>query len=91
MVERIVAAALIKNGVVYSLPRPARHDSVIRHAHQALGLSEDPMESLRDDGQGFVTSEGRYVDRVEGARIAISSGQVRKLKWPPLLYSEDLW
>lgn len=39
--ESIVAAALIKDGVVYSLPRPARHDSVILHAHRTLGLSED--------------------------------------------------
>ena len=43
--------------------------------------------------QGFLTNKNRFVDRIEGMKIAIESGQVkegetRKEKW---LFSEDLW
>ena len=41
--------------------------------------------------QGFLLSDGSFVDRIEGAKIAIESGQILKLNWPPNLYSEDLW
>jgi hypothetical protein len=49
------------------------------------------MEPLRDDEQGFVTSDGRFVGRKQAGCIAILAGQIERLKWPPLLYSEDLW
>lgn len=53
----------------------------------------------RNDSGGFMTSKGRYVDRVEAMGIALESGQVTKEKairddghapyWP--LYSEDIY
>lgn len=46
------------------------------------------MSSKADD-QGFLTSTGRYVDRHEGAKIALASGQIDKAT--PHLFSEDLW
>lgn len=42
--------------------------------------------------QGFITSLGRFVNRKEGAKIALESGQIEKLKYSSSeLYSEDLY
>jgi hypothetical protein len=42
--------------------------------------------------QGFLTSDNRFVDRVEGLKIAIEAGQVsEKLSKNKRLYSEDLY
>jgi len=42
--------------------------------------------------QGFITSAGRYVDRVEALRIATEAGQlIAKHRPEDLLMSEDLW
>lgn len=53
----------------------------------------------KDDSGGFMTSRGRYVDRVEAMEIALAAGQVTEKKairtdgikpyWP--LYSEDIY
>ena len=44
-----------------------------------------------DEVQGFLTSKNRFVDRTEGAAIALKSGQITALKYGNLLYSEDLY
>lgn len=41
--------------------------------------------------QGFLTTKNRFVDRFEGAKIALESGQIEKLNYGNRLYSEDLW
>jgi hypothetical protein len=42
--------------------------------------------------QGFLTNLNRFVDRKEGAQIALSSKQVKKLQFSnDTLYSEDLY
>jgi len=42
--------------------------------------------------QGFLTNLNRFVDRSEGAKIALASGQVEKLEYSSTeLYSEDLY
>ncbi len=42
--------------------------------------------------QGFLTSTNRFVDREEGAKIAITAGQIPELKYGITeLYSEDLY
>lgn len=46
-------------------------------------------EQLHGKNQGFLTSTGRYVDRKEGARIAVAAGQVDPSCTH--LYSEDLY
>lgn len=85
--ERIVAAAVHAYGATWSLPRPARHHNVLWAIDKA-GLSAiEPGP----EAQGFLTSEGRFVGRREAAGIAIAAGQIITTKWPPDLYSEDLW
>lgn len=42
--------------------------------------------------QGFLTNKNRFVDREEGAQIALESGQIEKLNFSKtILYSEDLY
>lgn len=85
--ERIVAAAVFYLGATYSVPRPGRHSHVV-HAMRLVGLKG---EFARE--QGFLTSDGRYVDRYLGYSIAYKAGQLLKENGisPPLLTSEDVW
>lgn len=96
MARRIVAAAYrivelkVPEGgfgaVILSLPPPARHCHLI-WAARALGFTG----RLSSDMSGFIDNEGRFVGRKEAAEVALASGQIDKLGWPPDLYSEDLW
>lgn len=45
----------------------------------------------RHGEQGFATDDGKFLTRVEAAKLALESGQVAKLIAPPNLYSEDCW
>jgi hypothetical protein len=58
------------------------------HAHI---LTQEPKGVLRCCPQGFITTTGRFVDRVEGLAIAEREGQIIH-KHPPFdeLLSEDL-
>jgi hypothetical protein len=79
-VEKIDKAAILgPNGRIYT-----------GEAH-AFIFTQEPIGVLRDCPQGFVTTEGRFVDRVEGLAIAIANNQIVH-KHPPyeLLLSEDL-
>jgi hypothetical protein len=91
MVLKIVAAAVqfypdVDNPhrvlTTVSAPPPARHANL---------LAAIPGERVPPAGQGFLTSEGTFVDRVRAAIIAQRAGQVTTLIAPPNLYSEDLW
>lgn len=81
-----MASAVRLDGVVWQLPAPARHRHVLWALDHVL-----PGRAIEAHDQGFVTIDGRYVDRVEGARLALAAGQVTELKWGSELYSEDLW
>ena len=87
--ERIAAAAVYE-GVIISLPPPARHHTILYSLNHALG-----SHLIGPNQQGFVTSTGRYVNRTEAYYIAERAGQL--LPRPAdgyqgnELYSEDLW
>ena len=68
--ERIVAAAIQVEGVTISLPIPARHGQVI-NAAEAMHL---PQHMIAPSCQGFLTSEGRFVNRVQAKQIAHIAG-----------------
>jgi aryl-alcohol dehydrogenase-like predicted oxidoreductase len=87
MKELIVSAAVNAYGAIWSLPRPARHHDVLRAIDEA-GLS---AIAPGPDAQGFLTSDGRFVDRKAAVRIALDAEQIKEPQWPPDLYSEDLW
>ncbi len=88
MTERIVAAAIKKFGITFSLPAPARHHTILHRAHERA-----PAIQLHDASQGFLTSKGRYVEREEAKRLAKAAGQLPNDVRPydQELYSEDLW
>lgn len=81
--ERIVAAA-VYFGAAITLPPPARHHTIL----QTLSLEMHLDEMVYS--QGFMTSTGRYVNRVEAYYIAFAAGQLES-KDQPRLFSEDLW
>ena len=91
MPERIVAAAIIFRNVdvICFLQPPARHHTIINKLANAIPESLWPV--CNGDETGFITSTGRYVDRIEAGRIAIAAGQTKALAHGPALYSEDLW
>ena len=73
-------------GKVHTLPRPARHHNIAHELYDTRGHA-----LLEDDEQGFILEDGSFVDREAGGDFAIKTEQIEKLKWPPYLYSEDLW
>jgi len=77
---KIVEAAIKQNDIVYT---GRRHHNVI-----------ESMKGEYDGNiatQGFIDNRGNFLTRSEAAHIALNTGQIDKLKWPPLLYSEDLY
>lgn len=85
--ERITGVAILYEGTTYSLPRPNRHNHVIRMMVDDYGIKKPGSR-----GQGFVTSTGRYVDRVEGLSIAQAANQIKPgFGVHSQLFSEDLW
>ena len=74
------------HGKVHTLPRPARHHNIAHELYDTRGHA-----LLEDDEQGFILEDGSFVDREAGGDFAIKTEQIEKLKWPPYLYSEDLW
>ena len=84
---QLITAAAIKIGEkVWSLPSPARHHYIIPIINKELNVKTLPKCT-----QGFLTSLGFFVDRVEAAEIALDAKQLVELKSPPRLYTEDLW
>jgi len=83
----IVAAALCKNGLIFTIPPPARHDTIIRSMIEARANPTDAE-------QGFLTQDGRFLRRAPALRHAIECGQLPedvKLCGGLHLTSEDLW
>ena len=79
----VETAAIRVKGIVHTLPRPARHgDLLLKHG--------DPRPHPTRD-QGFVLSDGRFVGRLRAVGFAKRAGQITEPKWPPYLYSEDLF
>ena len=61
--EKIVKAAVKHKGKVYT---------GMRHAHIMAKINEH----INQDQQGFITNEGRFVDRAEAADLAFKAGQI---------------
>ena len=92
----IKQCAVRSGGVIWTLPRPARHDEVLRVVRESMSSESYAMKRCSTDEnerliQGFITDGGEFVDRLAAGRIAKAAGQVRRLCWAPNLYSEDLW
>ncbi len=90
MPERIEAAAILWEGQIYTLPRPARHGDLFKANCEVVnGVVRG---KILGGEQGFVTNKGRFVDRKEGCQIAHAANQIiRQTGGPNTLYTEDLW
>lgn len=89
---RILCAAIRDHdGTVYSVPVPGRHHDVIR-----VMIHEHGCKKPVTGDQGFVASDGRFVDREIARRIAVDANQFKRDD-PRVphhatdLFSEDLW
>lgn len=79
--------------------RPNNCDSGIvfsgwRHAncmYQMVAITGLRSHLAGESVQGFLTNKNRFVDRTEGAKICLESGQINKLHYGTILYSEDLY
>ncbi len=60
------------------------HGDCFHKAH-AIGVKMSPKAI----DQGFVTNQGRFIDRHEGAEIAFKNNQINEPT--KALFSEDLW
>jgi hypothetical protein len=57
-----------------------------------IAMTGKVQHEAGEEEQGFLTSKNRFVDRTEGAEIALKCGQISKLNYSQkLLYSEDLY
>lgn len=103
--ERIIAAAYLvkpeyiceRGGILQIEPNllntPEKDDiyriRIGRHHAEILHIFGKEVNHETD---GFYTSYGRYVDRKEAARIALTCGQIKKLHyWDDKLDSCDLY
>ncbi len=88
--EPIIGVAIRHKGLVIALPKPARHQDVIRHATQLLGLT--PPICGAQDMQGFYTASGEYLSRKQAMHRADVTEQCINPSYPAHgLFSEDLW
>ena len=84
--ETIVGVALRRrDGLIFYMPKPYRHNNVFRRASWRVPRSRWPIRGE----QGFVTSTGRFVGRREAMVIAVHARQCRS--YDRELFSEDLW
>lgn len=81
----IVAAACQVDGLIFSLPAPARHHDVL-WSMRSVGV--DGIET-----QGFLDHRGVFVGRKAAMIVAHVWGQVKPEEFDPDggLYSEHLW
>lgn len=88
--ERIICAAikLVKSGKVYY---GHRHPHCIEAMNAELSWTMNRQEiSAIDKIQGFITSENRFIDRKEAAKIWVEQGG--KINYSTEeLYSEDIY
>lgn len=85
----IKAAAIIdKNGKIWTRKPPHRHPDILLYG-------EECGENIYGGIQGFVTSDGKFVDRAEAYKIAKNANQIiyppGGTPTPGTLYTEDLW
>lgn len=85
----VVAAAILDSDKnVWSLPAPARHSDVHRHARE-----HDVALPSTDDNQGFLLSNGRFCRRRPALLFAEAAKQLIREPTSPRfgLFSEDVW
>jgi hypothetical protein len=76
----------VNRGIVFS---GHRHPYCL---YQMVAMTGLYQHQAGREVQGFLTSKNRFVDRIEGGKIAIQSGQIEKLSYGQnQMFSEDLY
>ena len=91
--ETIESAAFrFPDGVIFSMPRPARHHTLFLELKRLREIGFSNRRPPHREEQGFLTSTGRFVDGTEGLAIAQAANQIiKKHERAPILFSEDMW
>ncbi|QPJ61682.1 MAG: hypothetical protein G3M70_07195 [Candidatus Nitronauta litoralis] len=76
----ITHVAVIIDGEVVSMPKPARHHEI---------LHKFPRANHNQGPQGFIDDKEGFVGRRRAATLAMEADQIEEINRP--LYSEDLW
>lgn len=84
---RIVRAAVLYKGFVWSKPAPMRHSDIINEMFDILGENIDAIQT-----DGFVSASGHFLDRSSALALARASGQ-EFIEEPTgdELFSENIW
>jgi hypothetical protein len=83
--EILGAAIRLADGKIFYSAPPARHPSIIL-------LCQNQGASLVGSTQGFLTTDGDFVDRKEAWTVAERAGQLLPVPHQVgTLYSEDVW
>lgn len=85
---QIVGVAIQLNGLLISLARPHRHHDILHRLP-----AKDNLDQIEE---GFLTSEGKFLDRRSAFALASSNGQLNRRPGAQFyqgdqLFSEDLW
>lgn len=81
MRQVLAAAVRDKHKIIWALPMPCRHHDILKHV---------PDEHTAE--QGFILSDGSFVDRVTAKSYAILNNQILEGHGKlPELFSEDMW
>jgi hypothetical protein len=82
----IVGVAIMQGNIICSLPKPNRHHHIIQ------GLAQAGMPIPIIGKQGFINSDGQFLNRIEAKQKAFDYDQIQSLNTGHNeLYSEDLW
>lgn len=92
--EKILCAAILRKTPI-DIPIYYQNDigkCYLGYRHPDILIAFEGTVSKRLQDQGFFTSKGRYVDRIEAFKIALSAGQILDpLSGQEILYSENLY
>ena len=102
MVEKIICSAIWYKELPTPVHRPINVDKGVvvcghRHPHcihtmYSLTGKRSIEPEVGKYVQGFLTNKNRFVDRTEGAEIALESMQIKELGYSSTqLFSEDLY
>ena len=86
-VLKISNAAIMYKGIIYSAPIPNRHHDIIK---TMIVVSKIPHPFV-GMVQGFLTSEGNFVNRKEAYKIAKEAKQLLREHPGGSLFSEEVW
>jgi hypothetical protein len=94
--ETIEAVAVKYGDLILSVEKPGRHHHVFWALDKAIGGQEKMVNGrypfVGTETQGFITSTGRFVDRIEGCKLARAADQIKHKTGPAdMLFSDCMW